>query len=209
MWSKGKRTTGEKGKRQLTLPAKQSWAEKEDHVWSKDLTLVIVEPFLRSPGPTCYNSDDPITTFSSFVTDELLMTIVKETNHYAAQFSSQQPSSNQREWKTSVEELRPTLGLWFWWASISFQEFETTGQRILPFITLQSKTASQCNQFEEITQYLYFIDNDTLPAHGDEGYHQLQKILPIVNAINKACIDNYRLKQYISLSLWSKASKCE
>ena len=50
-----------------------------------------------------------------------------------------------------------------------------------------------CDRFEEIARYLHFVDNDVLPAREDEGcYHRLQKILPIVSAINKACIDNYR-----------------
>ena len=93
---RGKRRTGQ-GKRQSTLPAKWSQAEKEGYGWSKHPTSVTVEPFLGSPGPTRYISDDPMTTFSSFFTYKLLMTTVEETNRYAAQFASQQPSSNQRE----------------------------------------------------------------------------------------------------------------
>ena len=80
-----------------------SQSAQDDYVWSKDSTAVTVEPFLGSPGPTRYISDDPMT-------GELLMTIVEETNRYAAQFASQQPSSNQREWKTSVEELKVYFG---------------------------------------------------------------------------------------------------
>ena len=106
---RAKRRTGQ-GKGQSILPAKRSRAEKEDYVWSKDPAPVTVEPFLGSPGPTSYISDDPMTTFSSFFTDELLTTIAEETNRYAAQFASRQPSSNQREWKTSVEELKAYFG---------------------------------------------------------------------------------------------------
>ena len=42
------------------------------------------------------------------------------------------------------------------------------------------------DSFEEISRYLHF-DNNALPAHGEEGYHRLQKILPIISAINEAC----------------------
>ena len=44
------------------------------------------------------------------------------------------------------------------------------------------------NHFEEISRYLHFVDNDTW---GEEGYHRLQKILPIISAINTACRGNY------------------
>ena len=160
-------------------------------MWSKDPTPVTVEPFLGSPGPTCYISDDPV-TFSSFFTDELLMTIAEETNRYAAQYASQQPSSNRPEWKTSVEEIKAYFGFMVlmginqlpemrdYWAKDPSLHYSPIADRITR------------DRFEEITRYMHFVDNDALPARGDEGYHRLQKILPIVTAINKACIDNYR-----------------
>lgn len=27
-----------------------------------------------------------------------------------------------------------------------------------------------CDRFEEITRYVHFVDNESLPARGDEGY---------------------------------------
>lgn len=53
------------------------------------------------------------------------------------------PGDPRKDSTISVEEIRPTLGLWFWWASTSFPKCESTGQRILPFTTSQSQTASQ------------------------------------------------------------------
>ena len=91
MSSKGEAENWAKGQRLADSSCK---AEKEDYVRSNDLTLVTVEPFLGSPGPTCYINDDPVATFSSFFADELLTTLVEEINCYAAQFASRQPSSN-------------------------------------------------------------------------------------------------------------------
>ena len=48
------------------------------------------------------------------------------------------------------------------------------------------------DRFKEISRYLHFVDNDTLPARGEEGYHRLQKIPPVVSAINEACLNNYQ-----------------
>ena len=189
---KGKRRTGQ-GQGQSTLPAKRSRAEKDDYVWSKDPTPVTVEPFLGSPGPTHYISDDPMTTFFPFFfTGELLMTIVEETNRYAAQFASRQPSSNQREWKTSVEELKVYFGFMILMGINQLPEIRDYWAKdpSLHYSPIADRIAR--DRFEEIARYLHFVDNDVLPARGDEGYHRLQKILPIVTAINKACIDNYR-----------------
>ena len=183
---KGKRRTGQ-GKGQSTLPAKRSRAEKDDYVWSKDPTSVTVEPFLGSPGPTRYISDDPM-TFLSFFTGELLMTIVEETNRYAAQFASRQPSSNQREWKTSVDELKVYFGFMILMGINQLPEIRDYWAKdpSLHYSPIADRIA--CDQFEEIACYLHFVDNDVLPARGDESYQRLQKIPPFVTAINKASI---------------------
>ena len=180
-----KRGNGGLGK--AKVPAKRSRAEKDDYVWSKDPTSVTVEPFLGSPGPTRYISDDPM-TFLFFFTGELLMTIVEETNRYAAQFASRQPSSNQREWKTSVEELKAYFGFMILMGINQLPEIRDYWAKdpSLHYSPIADRIA--CDQFEEIACYLHFVDNDVLPAHGDESYQRLQKIPPIVTAINKASI---------------------
>ena len=63
---------------------------------------------LGSPGPTCYNNDDPVATFSSFFADELLTTLVEKINRYAAQFASRQPAATDQ---TGVEKLKAYFGL--------------------------------------------------------------------------------------------------
>ena len=63
------------------------------------------------------------------------MTIAEETNCYAAQYASQQPSSNRPEWKTSVEEIKAYFGFIVLMGINQLPEMRTTGQRILPFTT--------------------------------------------------------------------------
>ena len=38
------------------------------------------------------------------------------------------------------------------------------------------------DRFEEITRYLHFVDNDSLPSRGEEGYSRLQKVDPVITA---------------------------
>ena len=39
------------------------------------------------------------------------------------------------------------------------------------------------NHFEEITRYLHFVDNTSLPSRGQEGYSRLQKVEPVIQAM--------------------------
>ena len=43
----------------------------------------------------------------------------------------------------------------------------------------------------EISRYLHFVDNSTLPSRNDPGYHRLQKVLPLIIAIKERCVHNY------------------
>ena len=37
------------------------------------------------------------------------------------------------------------------------------------------------DRFEEITRYLHFVDNETLPARGEQGFSRLQKVEPVIS----------------------------
>ena len=39
------------------------------------------------------------------------------------------------------------------------------------------------DRFEEITRYLHFVDNESLPSRGEEGYSRLQKVDPIISTL--------------------------
>ena len=47
------------------------------------------------------------------------------------------------------------------------------------------------DRFEEISRYLHFVDNTTLPMRGAPGFHRLQKILPIVTALKERYLRAY------------------
>ena len=48
------------------------------------------------------------------------------------------------------------------------------------------------NRFEEIARYLHFVNNEELPARGEDGYSRLQKIQPILTAAKHHCLTVYR-----------------
>ena len=48
------------------------------------------------------------------------------------------------------------------------------------------------NRFMEITRYLHFVDNSTLPAHGEPGHDRLGKVRPALDRINHQLLVNYQ-----------------
>ena len=41
------------------------------------------------------------------------------------------------------------------------------------------------DRFEQITRYLHFTENDTLPVRGEEGYSRTQKVDPVISALKQ------------------------
>lgn len=106
---------------------------------------------------------------------------MRENNRYAEQVLLSQGST--KEWKTNTEEIRAYFGFNIlmginqlpeirdYWSTNSQLRYAPIADRI-----------SQ-NRFEEITRYLHFTNNETLPARGQPGYSRLQKVEPIISAM--------------------------
>ena len=47
------------------------------------------------------------------------------------------------------------------------------------------------DRFEEISRYLHFTDNTTLPARDEPSYHRLQKVLPMITELKRRFVEAY------------------
>ena len=47
-------------------------------------------------------------------------------------------------------------------------------------------------RFEEILRYLHFVDNRSLPARGNPGYHRLQRVKPVVDVLKGRFLAVYK-----------------
>ena len=122
---------------------------------------------------------DPLGLFSLFFDDSLISLIVDETNRYATQALQ----GTEKEWSTNAEEIKAYLGFMIlmgvnklpeirdYWSTNEFLHYSPIADRITR------------DRFEQITRYLHFADNDTLPARGEEGFSRLQKVDPIISAL--------------------------
>ena len=108
-----------------------------------------------------------------------------ETNRYA----EQSLQGTGKEWSTNAEEIRAYFGFMIlmgtnrlpeirdYWCNSEYLYYSPIADRITR------------DRFEQITRYLHFADNDTLPAR---GYYRLQKVDPVISTFK----ENFRAVYY-------------
>ena len=140
-------------------------------------------------GPRVPTSRDPLEMFRHFFDDDLLQVIVRETNLFAAQ--SLAAANKNTTWQTNPSEIKAYFGFMIIMGINRLPE-------IRDYWAMDDKLhntfiASRITRdiFEEISRYLHFVDNSTLPARGMPGFHRLQKILPIVTAMKERFLTSY------------------
>lgn len=86
-----------------------------------------------------------------------------------------------KRWSTNVEELKAYFGfniamglvkepeIWDCWSSDPYFHYSPIASRI------------SRDRYEEISRYLHFVDNTTLPERGQPFYSRLQKVQPIIS----------------------------
>ena len=153
--------------------------------WTMVPSPVIVEPCTSPVGPHVSISLNSLEMFSHFISNALLSEIVEQTKLYATQCLA--AANAQTTWQTSIEELKVYIGFHIIMGVNHLQE-------IRDYWSLDEKLgnsfiASQIprDRFEEISRYLHFVDNTGLPLRDEPGYHQLQKVLSILNIIKSKC----------------------
>ena len=142
-------------------------------------------------------SSDPLTLFGMYFTDKVINLIVQEMNHYtqhvlAAKGSDKVMSTNAAEIKAyfvfcilmginRLPEIRD------YWSTDPFLHYAPIAEKI------------SRDRFEELTRYLHFVDNTTLPARGQPGFSRLQKVDPIVAAVKAKFTEIYSPHREVSV----------
>ena len=124
--------------------------------------------------------------FSLFFGDDIIDLIVRETNRYAAL------CRGDNTWQTTHEEIKAYLGFHVLMGINRLPEIRDywANDECLHYAPIAKRIARL--RFEQISRYLHFADNSTLPARGMEGYNRLQKVQPIIIAIKERCLRNHR-----------------
>ena len=149
-----------------------------------------VASFTAEVGPQVPVSNDPLEMFSHFFNHELLQLIVKETNRYADQ--CKELEGRQEEWKTTEEEIKAYFGFQILMGINVLPEMRDywSKDEKLHYSPVASKISR--DRFEEISRYLHFANNATLPGRLEEGYSRLQKVDPVIQAVRNRCLNLYQ-----------------
>ena len=150
---------------------------------------VTVEPCTMPVGPQVPSSRDPLEMFSHFFDDTLLGMIVHETNLFAAQ--SLAAANSNTTWETSIEELRAYLGFMLVMGVNRLPETRDYWSRDDKLHNTFIASRITRDRFEEISRYLHFANNTTLPARDEPGYHRLQKVLPVITELKRRFLGAY------------------
>ena len=102
-----------------------------------------------------------------------------ETNRYAEQ------SLRGAEWSMNADEIRAYLGFMILMDVNKLPEKRDywSNSEYLHYSPISDRITRDC--FEQITRYLHFVDNDILPARGEEGYFRTQKVDPVISALKQ------------------------
>ena len=86
-----------------------------------------------------------------------------------------------RSWSTNADKIHAYMGFMIlmginWLPEITDYWFANEKLSYAPIADKISR-----DRFEEITRYLHFIDNDSLPFRGEDDYSKLQKVKPVIS----------------------------
>ena len=140
---------------------------------------------LHSPsGAKSSHKQRCLEMFSHFFDDNIISLIVRETNRFAAQVLG--PAST--EWTTSAAEIKAYLGFMVVMGLPEIRDYWAVDTKMHNTF-IASRITRDC--FEEITRYLHFVDNTTLPSRDETGYHRLQKVMPAITAMREKFVGNF------------------
>lgn len=150
-------------------------------VWDSALTSIDVHPFSECHGPKEYIRSDPAELFNLFFTQDIISSIVLETNRYAAQCLQGTSST----WSTCEEEIRAYFGFYIFMGLVKMPEIRDywSNDDTFHYTPIASKISR--HRFEEISRYLHFVDKTKLPARGTPGHHRLQHVKPVLDALKE------------------------
>ena len=157
--------------------------------WTTTPAHISVEPCTIPVGPLVPTSRDALEMFSHFFSDDVLSLIVTETNRFAAQCLA--ASHTPATWETNLNEVKAYLGFMIVMGINKLPEIRDYWSVDTKLNNAYISSRITRKRFEEISRYIHFVDNTTLPLRDEPGFHRLQKVMPIITALKEKFEGNY------------------
>ncbi|KAL5510165.1 hypothetical protein EMCRGX_G005660 [Ephydatia muelleri] len=159
--------------------------------WSTTLEPIIIKPFEDTVGPTFLVSSSPAEVLSFLFVNELVETIVDETNMYAERMM--EPAKFAKWKQVDMQEIKAYLGFNMLMGLVQMPEIEDYWKTDPHFYYAPIATRISRTRFKEITRYLHFTDNTSLVPRGQRGHDKLGKVRPVITAVSSALLSSYNM----------------
>ena len=144
-------------------------------------------------GPTFPLEEEPVAIFSALFTPQLLDHIVVETNRFATLCltTTHKGEGPPPTWETDAEEISAYLGFailmginrlpdrYDYWSTSELFHYFPVASRI------------PRKRFLELSRFLHFANNATIPPRGEPGYDRLGKVRPVIEMIRESFLSSY------------------
>ena len=150
--------------------------------WSRTLKPVTIKSFTSPVGPTVPISASPLEVFELFFSPDLMKEIVAESNRYANDTMGEEKF---QEWTTmTVNELKAFLGFLILMAINHLPSLNDYWSRdpLLHYSPIADRIPR--DRFRELSRYLHFVDNASLPPRESPDYDRLGKVRPLINHLS-------------------------
>lgn len=167
--------------------------------WSRDPAPVNVTPFTSRSGAVSGVAEDGTAKdfFQLFVSEELFDMIVEETNRYASQCIARKPDAKWHD--TNREEMQAFIGLHVLFGYHKLPETALYWSKEETLGVAYVKKVMPRDRFDKLTQYLHLNNNENAVPRGQPNHDKLFKVRPFLEAVVKACREEYRPTQNLSV----------
>lgn len=174
-------------------------------------TDIPIEPMLagRLPGLFDATTATPLQFFRLLFTDDIVTTLVTETNRYAEQ--QQRADGDNPSWKRDVsrKEILVWVGLIIatsLFSKMPWPEYWRNDTSSIDRGPHYGRFMGS-TRFKNILRYLHFADNNTLPQRDGEGFRRCQKVWPVMKLVLANIKAYYRPGRHLSLDEARMASR--
>ena len=136
-------------------------------------------------------SSSPAEVLSFLFVNELVETIVDETNMYAERMM--EPAKIAKWKQVEMQEIKAYLGFNMLMGLVQMPEVEDYWKTDPHFYYAPIATRISRTRFKEITRYLHFTDNTSLVPRGQRGHDKLGKVRPVITAVSSALLSSYNM----------------
>jgi hypothetical protein len=175
-----------------TPPTSDNESDFDEDTWSRNLRKPNVRDFNDRFGATFTLEDNQQEKdfFNKFFPRELIEKITTETNNYATKCIEEKPDP---KWKpTNVTEILAFIGLHVVMSVIQLPSYTLCWKQMWPYTISGIPQVMQRERFERLCKYFHCNDTSNNPPRRTPGHDKLCHVRPVLDAVSKTCLDNYK-----------------